>query len=113
MSDYYYSIGQKIAKLGPGNPTEKIAFMTPIYAAGNALVYEELKNTPDTYEYKVTGCRYADIYKELGEPELGFLFVCAGDLKIAEGISPKLELIRTQTIMQGADHCDFYYKVKK
>ena len=113
MNNFYYNIGQQISIIYPGGPIEKTSALTPIYAAGNALDYEEIKKTSDTYEYKVTGCRYAEYYKELGEPELGYLFVCAGDFPIAEGISPDLELIRTQTIMQGADHCDFCYKVKK
>jgi putative tryptophan/tyrosine transport system substrate-binding protein len=32
------------------------------------------------------------------------------DLTMAEGFGPDIKLMRTQTIMQGADHCDFRYK---
>lgn len=46
----------------------------------------------------------------LGEPELGFLLVCTGDFAVAEGFGPDIKLTRTQTIMQGADHCDFRYR---
>jgi L-2-amino-thiazoline-4-carboxylic acid hydrolase-like protein len=56
------------------------------------------------------GCRYAQLYKELGEPELGFLLVCSADFRMAEGFDPDIKLTRTQTIMQGASHCDFRYK---
>ena len=105
LRNWAYRIGQDINKHVPGSSAEKIASITPLYAADNALDFEILKQTPDAYEYKVTGCRYADFYKELGEPELGFLFVCAQDFPIAEGINSDLELIRTQTIMQGAKAC--------
>ena len=65
------------------------------------------------FEIDVTGCRYAEFYKELGEPELGFLLVCGADFTTAEGFGPDIKLTRTQTIMQGASHCDFRYKRSK
>ena len=42
------------------------------FAAGDALDYQVVKRTPDTFDVNVTGCRYAKFYQELGEPELGF-----------------------------------------
>jgi L-2-amino-thiazoline-4-carboxylic acid hydrolase len=67
----------------------------------------------DTFEIDVTGCRYAQFYKELGEPELGFLLACSSDFAFAEGLGPDIKLTRTQTIMQGASRCDFRYKREK
>ena len=64
----------------------------------------------DSYEIDVTGCRYAQFYQELGAPELGFLLVCGSDFPFAEGFGPEVKLTRTQTIMQGASHCDFRYR---
>jgi hypothetical protein len=61
----------------------------------------------------VTGCRYARFFHEIGEPELGFLLVCSADFPMAEGFGDGVELSRTQTIMQGAGHCDFRYAVKR
>ena len=113
MEKFYFDIGKQIGTLYPGNAVEQIAALTPYYAADDALKYVELNKTPDIYEYKVTGCRFAEHYKQLGETELGYMFVCAGDLAIASGISPDLDLTRSQTIMQGADHCHFCYKLKK
>jgi hypothetical protein len=80
-----------------------------MYAASDALDYEVLKQAPDAFEMNVTGCRYAQFYKELGAPELGFLLVCSADFPMAEGFGRDIELTRTQTIMQGASHCDFRY----
>ena len=67
----------------------------------------------DAFEIDVTGCRYAQFYKELGEPELGFLLVCSSDFPFADGFGPDIKLTRTQTIMQGASHCDFRYRRQK
>ena len=82
------------------------AFAT--FARDDALDYRVREQSQDAFEIDVTGCRYAEFYKELGEPELGFLLVCSAEM--AEGFDPDIKLTRTQTIMQGASHCDFRYK---
>jgi len=87
------------------------AFAT--YARGEALDYRVIEQSQDAFEVDVTGCRYADFYEELGEPDLGFLLVCSADFPTAEGVGPDIEFTRTQTIMQGASHCDFRYKRSK
>jgi L-2-amino-thiazoline-4-carboxylic acid hydrolase len=84
------------------------AFAT--FGRKDALDYRVVEKSHDRFEIDVTGCRYADFYKELGEPELGFLLVCSLDFDMAEGFEPDIKLTRTQTIMQGAHHCDFRYK---
>ena len=83
------------------------------FAAGNALDYDVVGQTPDTFDVNVTACRYAKFFQELGEPELGFLLVCSADFRMAEGLGAGVELTRTKTIMQGAGHCDFRYSMKK
>lgn len=80
------------------------------YAAGDALAYAVLEQSPNTFDMNVTACRYARFYKELGEPELGLLLACGADFPVAEGFGPDITLTRTQTIMQGASHCDFRYR---
>ena len=65
------------------------------------------------YEFNITGCRYADFFRELGEPELGALLLCDMDLHFIEQVgAPDVELTRTQTIMKGASYCDFRFKLK-
>ena len=66
-----------------------------------------VKTTPDAFELNVTECRYAEFYKKIGAPELGFLLTCSGDT------DANVRLTVTQTIMQGASHCDFRYALKK
>ena len=84
------------------------AFAT--YARDEALDYEVIEQSADAFAMNVRACRYAEFYKELGEPELGFLLVCSADFDTAEGFDADIELTRSQTIMQGADHCDFRYR---
>ena len=84
------------------------AFAT--YAADDALDYTVVEQSPDAFAIDVTGCRFAEFYRELGEPELGFLLVCSADYSVAEGFDADVKLTRTQTIMQGANHCDFRYQ---
>jgi hypothetical protein len=61
----------------------------------------------------VTECRYAQFYKEMGAPALGFLLTCSADFPMTEGFGTDVQLTRTQTIMQGASHCDFRYVLKQ
>jgi hypothetical protein len=84
------------------------AFTT--FASDDALDTEVKKRSHDAFDLDVTRCRYAEFYQALGEPELGFLLVCSADYFMAEGFGPEIKLTRTQTIMQGASHCDFRYK---
>ena len=87
------------------------AFAT--FARGDALDYRVREQTHDSFDIDVVGCRYAQFFKELGEPELGFLLVCSADFPMAEGFGADIKLTRTQTIMQGASHCDFRYRRQK
>ena len=88
---------------------ENMASTFAMYAAGDALDYQVVEQSDDIVEIDVTRCRYAQFYKELGAPELGFLLVCSADFSLAEGFGPDMRLTRTQTIMQGASHCDFRF----
>ena len=92
------------------NLGEAIASAFATYARDDALHYTTIEQSPDAFAFDVTQCRYAEFYKELGEPELGFLLVCTADFATAEGFGRDIELTRTQTIMQGASHCDFRYR---
>ncbi len=80
------------------------------FAADNAVEYRVIEQSQDAFAFDVTACRYAEFYRELGEPELGFLLVCSTDFDMAKGFGADVGFTRTQTIMQGASHCDFRYK---
>jgi hypothetical protein len=71
-----------------------------------------VQRTPEALSVNVTGCRCAQFFP-LGVPELGFLLTCSADFPMAEGYGAGVQLTRTQTLMQGASHCDFRYTLKK
>ena len=111
LGDLYRRYGEEFWRKQSENNLGKIvasAFAT--YAREDALEYAVVDQSQDSCEIDVTGCRYAEFYKALGEPELGFLLVCSADFAMAEGFGSDVELARTQTIMQGASHCNFRYK---
>jgi predicted ArsR family transcriptional regulator len=84
------------------------AFAT--FARDDALDFEVKEQSQDAFDVDVRRCRYAEFHKALGEQELGFLLICSADYHMAEGFGPEIKLTRTQTIMQGASHCDFRYR---
>jgi hypothetical protein len=114
LGEMYRKLGEKWWQAqSSSNLGDNMASAFDMYAAGNGLDYEVIKQSPDAFEMNVTGCRYAQFYKELGVPELGFLLVCSADFPVAEGFGRDIRLTRTQTIMQGASHCDFRYSRNK
>jgi hypothetical protein len=75
--------------------------------------FEEGK-VPERWEFDITGCRFAQFFRELGEPELGFALLCSFDNTAADEVGKgEVEFKRTQTIMQGGDHCDFRYALRR
>jgi hypothetical protein len=111
LGDAYRRFGEEFWRgKNEMNLGKSIASAFTTYARDNALDYKVIERSQDAFEINVTGCRYAEFYKELGEPELGFLLVCNADFTTAEGFGPDIKLTRTQTIMQGASHCDFRYR---
>jgi hypothetical protein len=114
LGDLYRKYGEKWWRTqGARNLGEKVASAFEMFAAGDALDYEVVKKTPEAFEVNVTECRYAKFYNKIGAPELGFLLTCSADFSHAEGFGANVRLTRTQTIMQGASHCDFRYALKK
>lgn len=84
-----------------------------VWAGGGSLELEARQRTEETLSFNVTRCAYAEFFQSLGLAELGFLFCCNRDFALVEGFSPSISLSRTQTLMQGADHCNFRYERKK
>lgn len=78
----------------------------------DALRIDMLRQDETHLEFNVTKCRYADMYREMGLGEIGHLLSCQRDGTFCEGYDPNLTLERSQTIMQGASHCDFRYRRK-
>jgi len=48
----------------------------------------------------------------MGLGDIGDLLSCCRDSAFCQGYDPRIELTRTQTILAGASHCDFRYRVR-
>ncbi|MHC4051736.1 L-2-amino-thiazoline-4-carboxylic acid hydrolase [Bradyrhizobium sp. 25ACV] len=115
LGDLYRGFGEEFWKAKNQGESEadlgkavSSAFKT--YSRDDALAYDVIEQSHDAFAFDVKRCAYAEFYKALGEPELGFLLICTADFATAEGFGPDIKLTRTQTIMQGASHCDFRYR---
>jgi len=78
-----------------------------------ALEIEILEHTPENLSFNVTRCRYAEMYRAMGLADLGASLSCQRDYALAQGFNPDIHLDRTQTIMKGASHCDFRFRLDK
>jgi hypothetical protein len=83
-----------------------------VWAGGGSLDIEIVAAADDRLDFNVKRCRYAEFYKELGLPDLGYLIHCNRDHAMIDGFNPDLQLTRTQTVMEGATHCDFRFAKK-
>jgi hypothetical protein len=98
------------AKAGGKTSMQTFIDRQALWRAGDALTVEVKEQTDASYVYNVTRCRYAEMYREMGLGEIGHLLSCQRDATFCEGYDKRLKLTRTQTLMQGASHCDFNYK---
>ena len=96
------------------DPTNLTRFhaLLPQWTANGALEIESIESTETTLNYNVTRCRYAEMYKEMGLSDIGHILSCGRDGTFCKGYDARIELSRSQTIMQGASHCDFRHRYK-
>jgi len=55
---------------------------------------------------KITRCSLAEILKDF-DSELNYTLVCYGEFETTKNRNPNFILTRTQTLMQGAEYCDY------
>lgn len=97
------------AKVGGKTSMQTFVDRQSVWKLSGALEMEVKEQTETTYVYNVTRCRYAEMYRDMGLGEIGHLLSCQRDATFCEGYDKRMRLRRTQTIMQGASHCDFHY----
>ena len=81
-----------------------------LWTKDDALKIETLRASEEAFDFNVRRCRYAETYREMGLGRIGHLLSCNRDGAFCEGYDPRIKLKRTQTIMDGASHCDFRYR---
>lgn len=114
LREWSREVFRRIGESMDGSPKEKWARFNAEAAPriGSDIDMQLLKAEPDAMEFDITGCRYADFFRQLGEPDLGAVLLCETDHHVVEAAGPDVELTRTQTIMKGGSYCDFRYRMK-
>ncbi|MCB2190121.1 MAG: L-2-amino-thiazoline-4-carboxylic acid hydrolase [Deltaproteobacteria bacterium] len=103
--------GAQMAQTLGGNTMEHFHKAPDMWKQGGALEIELEEMDKDKLVFKVTRCRYAEMYRELGYEELGQVLSCGRDAAFAQGFNPGIRMTRTQTIMSGGSHCDFKFEL--
>ena len=100
-------------KYGGNSMNELLRVVRETWAEENALEFTILEATDQNLSFNVTRCRYAELYDRLGMKEYGYCFSCNRDAPLIKGFNPGMNLLRSQTIMQGATICDFRVILEK
>ena len=101
--------GRELAGRMGGDSLGHFAAALEDWKKGDAYRMDVLEQSDERFAFNVTRCRYAEMYRALGIPEVGALLSCNRDFALIEGFNPGVRLTRTQTIMEGATHCDFRF----
>jgi L-2-amino-thiazoline-4-carboxylic acid hydrolase len=100
------------AKVGGRTSIQTFVDRQSLWKLGGAMEMEVKEQTETSYVFNVTRCKYAEMYRDMGLGEIGHLLSCQRDATFCEGYDKRMRLKRTQTIMQGASHCDFHYTLE-
>ncbi|MBT8397277.1 MAG: L-2-amino-thiazoline-4-carboxylic acid hydrolase [Gemmatimonadetes bacterium] len=103
--------GRSLAEVYSGTSLEALLqVVQEVWAVDGTMEITNVELTRETLCFDVTACEYAEMYERLGLRKMGCLLSCDRDFPFMEGFNPDIQLQRTQTIMEGADHCDFRYR---
>jgi len=105
--------GAQLAQSMGGNDLALFGDSLEAWKQDDTMHIEVLEQSEERFAFNVTRCRYAEMYRLLGIPELGALLSCNRDWALIQGFNPDVHLERTQTIMEGAPFCDFRYTMPR
>jgi hypothetical protein len=101
-------VGKMMAERYGGNSMKELVHLVREgWAEDDALELTFLEETDQRLGFDVTRCRYAELYDRLKIKEFGYCLSCNRDAPLIKSFNPRMKLLRTQTIMQGARICDF------
>ena len=105
--------GNELAEHSGGRSLPVLHGTLDRWTANDALTLDVHEVSEASLSFDVTRCRYAEMYREMGLGEIGHLLSCSRDGTFIEGYDERIEFQRTQTIMGGASHCDFRYRMRE
>ncbi len=101
--------GQNMVKTERPNGITELVDDVASWGDGGNWEMDVIEQTSTTYFFNVSRCPYYEKYRDLGIEEFGVEFSCCRDEPFARGFNPQLKLVRSKTIMEGDDCCDFRY----
>ena len=105
------SQGAQLAQAMGGCSLAHFAASLEAWKKDDAMEIDLLEQNEQRLSFNVTRCRYAEMYASLGLKDIGELLSCNRDQSLIEGFNPQVQLERNQTIMSGAEFCDFRYSL--
>lgn len=100
------------AKTPGGTSLRTFQELQELWTQDDALEIEVVKASDTEFNYNVTRCRYAEMYRSMGLGHIGHLLSCNRDGTFCQGYNTDITLERSQTLMGGGTHCDFRYRTK-
>jgi hypothetical protein len=106
---------QVLAGSKPGSGKEKWSALTADMLAtiGDDVEIEHLRDDDEVLDLDVIGCRYAQYFHQVCEPELGSILTCELDEHTVSTSNDEVTLKRPKTIMKGDSKCEFRYEFPK
>ncbi len=112
IRDIAFAQGQEAAHSADFDSMRAVSarFQNGVLREGS-LIVDVVEDDARAFGFNVTRCKFMEMYEDMGARDLGFLLSCNRDFAMFEGMAPHLAFDRTQTRMQGADFCDFRYRL--
>jgi len=105
--------GKMLKMFAGGDTMQHLQRAIPLFSQGGSLEIEILEAGNTRAAVNVTRCKYAEMYREHGLEDFGYLLSCGRDFALMKGFNPKIKFTRTQTIMEGAAYCDFRFEAEE
>ena len=73
---------------------------------------EVVEDTDSKFAINMTRCQFAEYFRSIGAADIGALLTCGVDFAAEAVLRPDWEFRRSQTLMRGASHCDFRWRLR-
>lgn len=99
-------------KLGESNPND-IQTFAKLLEDGCVGTHEWKReiDEPNRVKYRFTKCRWAEVFNELGRPDIGKWF-CDSDDVVCKAFTSKIKFKRTKTLMEKDGYCDHEFYIE-
>jgi hypothetical protein len=113
VSDMIKNRGADSVPQGTGDPRQDLRDFCDRVERGCAGTHrwKRIIDEPNQIGYEFTRCMWAEVFSELGEPELG-MYYCASDEPTVKAYNDRIGMKRTKTIVQGDKTCDHIFYIE-